>query len=126
MLQFQNTIAKYVSPTDVQLQLLSNSNFLYANNIIYIQALSNYCKIFLTNGKQIVIAKTLKKVEDILDSYTFLRIHNSIIININFIDKYKIIDYQKVYLQNGTCFTISRRKKIAFKKYLDNNLLIAS
>ena len=126
MLLLQHTTLEYTTQLDVPFPLLTKGGLLYAHNIIYIQALSNYCKIYLTNGKQIVIAKTLKKVAEILDKTTFLRIHNSIIININFIDKYKIIDYQKVYLQNGICFTISRRKKIACKKSLTNNLQIAS
>lgn len=45
---------------NLPLNLLNNGSFLNADTIVYIQALSNYCKIFLTNGKQIVIAKTLK------------------------------------------------------------------
>ena len=126
MIQPLLSIDNYCGALSTSNQLSSNGKPVFAHNIVYIQALSNYSKIFLNNGKQIVITKTLKKVAEILDHHSFLRIHNSIIININFIDRHKIIDYQKVYLQNGICFTISRRKKIACKKSLSNNLKIAS
>ena len=108
------------------LPIISCGEYLRASNIIYIKALSNYSKIFLTNGKHIIIAKTLKKVEEYLDANTFYRIHNSILLNVHFIDRYKNIDTDKVRLQDGTCLSISRRKRTEFKKLLTKGWLLAS
>ena len=126
MTQVQNALITPPEQLDFSFQLLYNDSYFCSSNIIYIQALSSYSKIFLTNGKHIVIAKTLKKVVEILDTNTFLRIHNSILLNVNFIDKYKNIGTDKVRLQNGTFLSISRRKRTECKKLITKRWLSAS
>jgi two-component system, LytTR family, response regulator len=97
--------------------------YLFIKDIIYIQALSSYCKIFLSNGKYVVVSKTLKKVASILVNYNFYRIHNSYLINLHFIDNNMPFKGLQVTLQNGTQLEISRRKYIEFKKMIRQNIL---
>jgi two-component system, LytTR family, response regulator len=93
------------------------------SDVIYIQALSNYSKIFLSNGKWLVVSQTLKKFENILINFAFYRIHNSCLVNLNFIEK--LLDFNKpiVLLQNGTKLDISRRKYVEFKKNMLHNMM---
>ncbi|MBL7932064.1 MAG: response regulator transcription factor [Bacteroidia bacterium] len=55
------------------------------DNIICLQAESNYTYIFLDGGEKIVTTKTLKEFENQLceDNNKFMRVHNSYIVNLN-------------------------------------------
>lgn len=55
-------------------------------DIIYIEAQSNYCDIFLKHGKKNTVSKTLKEIESLLPN-TFLRTHKSYIVNTIYIEK---------------------------------------
>lgn len=60
--------------------------YLDSNKIKYIKAEGNYLKVF-HNDKNVVIRKTLKQIEEILNSSNFVQINRSFIINTNFIEK---------------------------------------
>jgi two-component system, LytTR family, response regulator len=56
------------------------------DDIIYIEAESNYCQIHLKHAKKIIVTKTLKDIEMVLPQ-TFLRIHRSFLINTKYVEK---------------------------------------
>lgn len=80
--------------------------------VIRLQADVNYTRIFFSNGKNILVATTLKKIENRF-SYLpkFVRISKSMIINIDCI---KQIKNEQIILQNGEIYKPSRRRKKAF------------
>jgi len=84
------------------------------NNIIYCQSESNYCKIFCINGEEILLAKTLKYVEELLNSDLFIRIHKSYLVNLNYVVKFDRSDELKVTLTNRNQLPVSIRKKEQF------------
>ena len=96
------------------LPIYCGNEYLCSSNIIYVEALSNYSKIHLTNGRSITLAKTLKSVEELLTNCLFYRLHNSCLVNLFFVDLYKRIEDNKVNLSNGEILCISRRKRTAF------------
>ena len=55
-------------------------------DIIYIEAQSNYCDIHLKYGKKNTVSKTLKEIENLLPN-TFLRTHKSYLVNTIYIEK---------------------------------------
>lgn len=55
-------------------------------DIVFVKAESNYCDIFLKNGKKNTVSKTLKEIESLLPN-TFLRTHKSFMVNTQFIEK---------------------------------------
>jgi len=59
------------------------------DDIIYAKAADNYCEIYVMNGKQYVISKTLKKVENELLKSDFLRVHKSYLVNIHHIKSFE-------------------------------------
>lgn len=61
------------------------SVFVKYDNIVYIQAESEYSNIFLKNGEKLFVRKLLKWWEENLPSDKFLRIHRSNIVNVNYI-----------------------------------------
>jgi len=92
--------------------------FIPIKNIIHIESRSNYSKIFLTDNKSIMVTKILKDFEEMLFPYNFYRVHNSHLINLNYIQKYVRSQGGHVQLQDGTLIDISRRKKEEFLKMI--------
>jgi two-component system, LytTR family, response regulator len=88
--------------------------FVEPNEIIRCESESNYTHIFLTNGKKITLAKTLKEVEENIQGSPFYRIHQSHLINMNHIVKFTKGDGAYVVMNDGTLVTVSRQKKEAF------------
>ncbi|MEO6637193.1 MAG: LytTR family DNA-binding domain-containing protein [Ginsengibacter sp.] len=92
--------------------------FVPIKNILHIESKSNYSKIYLPEDKTIMVSKILKDFEEMLSPYNFLRVHNSHLINLNYIKKYMRKNGGQVMLQDGTVLEISRRKKEEFLKMI--------
>ena len=88
--------------------------FMEPDEIIRCESESNYTHIFLTNGKKITLAKTLKEVEENIEGNPFFRIHQSHLVNMNHINKYIKGDGAYVIMKDGTHIGISRNKKESF------------
>ncbi len=66
------------------LKLSDGKYIIHTNDIICLQASSNYTKLFLKgNRKFIMAAKTLKYFQALLPAGNFVRVHSSYLININ-------------------------------------------
>ncbi|WP_352422634.1 LytTR family DNA-binding domain-containing protein [Proteiniphilum sp.] len=72
--------------------------------ILYIEAIGDYVKICLENGKSIVIMDSLKHLEKTLPNDFFKRIHRSYIVAISQI---KAIEYKKVMIGENISLPIS-------------------
>ncbi|MBK7123182.1 MAG: response regulator [Chitinophagaceae bacterium] len=90
--------------------------FFDINDIIHLEANSNYTLIHFTGTPKITASKTLKEFEDILPESIFFRTHHSHLINLNYIKRYIKGDGGQIELQNGNFVDVSRRKKEAFLK----------
>ena len=85
-----------------------------ADNIIRIQAISNYCKIYFDNEYPLTVAKLLLWFVGKLPEDIFCRIHRGQIVNRNFISS---ISCNKILtLVNGEQLQISKRKKNVVKR----------
>ena len=87
------------------------------NDIIRIQSISNYSKLYFSNGKTLVVAKVLRWFEEKLHPYHFVRIHRTHLINMNYMQSYKNNDGQ-LLLYNGETIKVAKRKKAALIKSL--------
>ena len=57
------------------------------DDILHIESMDDYCRIFLTSGKPVLTLMTLKKLVELLPSSQFMRVHRSYIIALNKIEK---------------------------------------
>jgi two-component system LytT family response regulator len=85
--------------------------FLNIKDIIRCESDSNYTKIILLKDKPMLVSKTLKVIENLIDSTQFVRIHNSHLINVEFIKKYKKGKGGSITMINGDLVPVSRTKK---------------
>ena len=98
-------------PQEKQIQMVS------VQDIMYIEADINYCQIYIQDQKSICVSKTLKTFEQqLINNVEFYRIHQSYLININYITKILKSKLPQVVMENGDILTISRSKKTDFLK----------
>ncbi len=115
--QFQllmHQIQKANLPQKIALHTTEGLQFVNPNEIIRGESLSNYTKIYLLNGQKILLSKTLKEVEEILEPYNFYRIHNSFVVNLNHITKYIRTDGNYIEMTDGEHISVARNRKEGF------------
>ena len=97
--------------------------FISINSILFCEANSNYCRIFCSDGREILLAKTLKNIEEQLASTNlFHRIHKSYLVNLNYILKLNKTGSLEVELQNGIRLPVSVRQKEKFLNSFKENI----
>ncbi|WP_316798317.1 LytTR family DNA-binding domain-containing protein [Pedobacter frigidisoli] len=84
------------------------------DEIIYIEADSNYSVVHLINQEKITVSKVLREFEELLPNDQFARIHKSSIINLNHLKEYNSKNGLQVFLKNGESINISRRRASDF------------
>ena len=85
--------------------------FVKIADILYASADSNYTHIHLKDGSRILLAKTLKQVEALVVGRSFLRIHQSYLVNLIYIKKYLKGQGGTLVLENGKELPVSRSCK---------------
>ena len=108
----QKDAKKIVLPTQ------SGYEIIPVKEIIRCKADINYTTFYLLNGSKMVVSKTLKEFEDLLNDYDFIRVHNSHLINLHHIKNYARGEGGVVTMSDGTEVDVSRRKKEEFLKRL--------
>ena len=97
--------------------------FINANSILYCEANSNYCRIFCVDGRDILLAKTLKNIhEQLIPTNLFHRIHKSYLVNLNYILRLNKAGSLEVELQNGIKLPVSFRQKENFLNAFKDNI----
>lgn len=87
----------------------SEIKYVQIDEIIRLQAESNYTHIFLTGNKVFISAKTLKEYDEMLEGQRFLRVHKSHLVNPAHIQAY---DRQGILLMSDNSkVEVARRKK---------------
>jgi two-component system LytT family response regulator len=87
----------------------SEVKYVQLEEIIRLQAESNYTHIHLSGNKVFVSAKTLKEYDELLKGHQFLRIHKSHLVNplhIQIYDKTGLL-----HMSDGSKVEVARRKK---------------
>lgn len=84
------------------------------NEIIRIEADSNYSVFHLENRDNITVSRVLKEYEEILPESQFVRIHKSSIVNLNYLKEYSSKNGLEVLLKNGEKIPVSRRRASIF------------
>jgi two-component system, LytTR family, response regulator len=91
-----------------------------SETILYCESDSAYCKIYFINTqKPLVISKTLKEVEEVLQGTDFCRINHSYLINMKCVQSYIRGEGGEVVLNNGIHLPVSRTKKQDFLSLLE-------
>lgn len=121
--EIQETFVQQPNPNIEQPLILciksyGDYRYIDANDICYFQADNNSTDIHLNNGEMVTAFKTLKHFEGVLP-FPFARIHNSYIVNRNYISR--------IHTGNAVCYIKNTTTKLPFSKsYKENVDLIIS
>jgi two-component system LytT family response regulator len=113
-LLFQSLIPSHKQVDRIALSTADGLIFVQTKEISYCRADSNYTHVILLNGQDILVARTLKELDEVLAGKDFYRIHNSYLININQIVKFVRGDGGYIIMPDNTEITIARSKKDEF------------
>ncbi|MBL7913496.1 MAG: response regulator transcription factor [Bacteroidia bacterium] len=107
---------KNLSPTTQRIALSTGDGLIFVNtaDIMYCQAESNYTNVVMSNRNKVLVAKTLKDIDETLSGKDFFRIHNSFLINMNHIKKFVRGDGGYILMNDDTQITIARSKREEF------------
>jgi two-component system LytT family response regulator len=72
---------------------------------------NNYTTVYLNSGESILVSKTLKEYEELLAESSFLRVHQSHLINFKYVRSYEKQDGGYLKMTDGSSISISRQRK---------------
>ncbi|MFT4898717.1 MAG: two-component system LytT family response regulator [Flavobacteriales bacterium] len=87
-------------------------------NIIRCESNVNYTQFFFKDGTKMLVTKTLKEYDKMLTEFGFYRVHQSHLVNIDYIKEYVKIDGGYLKMKDGASVPISTRKKSSVLKLL--------
>lgn len=120
--QFE-ALTQNITPTQKRKLVLKTTESVFVvelEEIIRCESDRNYTVVFLTEKRKILISKTLKDYEELLGAYNFMRIHQSHLVNLDFVDRYDKMDGGSVVMKDGSQVPLSPQKKDLFFKVLES------
>lgn len=106
----ENTIEK---PLIICVKSYGDYRYIEAKDVCYLQADNNSTDIHLNTGEMITAFKTLKHFENVLN-YPFVRIHNSYIVNTDYVSR--------IHTGNAVCHIKNTTTKLPFSKSYKENV----
>ncbi len=86
--------------------------FLAPRDIVRCEAYGNYTKVFMVDSdKHILISKTLKHFEEVLEDYDYFRIHKSHMVNMDHVKRFLRGKPAKLVMIDGSEVEVSVRKR---------------
>ncbi|HNB80537.1 MAG TPA: LytTR family DNA-binding domain-containing protein [Chitinophagaceae bacterium] len=113
-LLFQNLLNKENKVDRIALSTGDGLVFVQTRDICYCQAESNYTRVVMADGQRMMVARTLKDIDDTLAGKDFFRVHHSYLVNINHISRFVKGDGGYIVMPDKTEITIARSKRDDF------------
>lgn len=88
--------------------------FLQVEDILYCEANGSYTTFHLRDKRKIVVSKNLKEYETLLDGQSFMRVHNSYLINLREVQRYVKSEGGYILMKNNMHIGISVKKREEF------------
>ena len=119
--QLEILLEKIKHPTilfnKVAIPTFEGFQFVLAESIIKCEAENNYTFLFLKDNRKLIASRNLKDIEEMLEDYSFIRVHNSFLVNINEVEKYVKGEGGYLQMSDGSIVNVSRsRKELLIKK----------
>ncbi|MBV8252643.1 MAG: response regulator transcription factor [Chitinophaga sp.] len=104
-------------PKRIALKSTAFTQVINIEDIVYCSSDKGYTTFWINDGTSILVSKVLKEYEAVLPTDTFLRCHQSYLVNGQFVSKY----FKDGYLEmtTGDKIPVSERKKEAVASFLE-------
>lgn len=101
----------------IALPTLEGLQIIPVDSILYCTSSSNYTIFNLADSQKLIISRTLKEIEEMLEDYHFLRVHHSYLVNLKEVRKYSRGEGGSLLMSDGATVDVSRsRKEMLLKK----------
>ena len=107
----------------IALTTLEGTNFLKLKDIIKLSSDGSYTTFYTYSGEELTVSRGIKEYETLLPPDTFCRIHQSYMVNVDFVKKILKEDGGYVLLENDDKVPISRRKKNDLMELMESKML---
>lgn len=118
-----DALQKNIQPNEKRRLVLKTQESVHVvelDQIIRCEADRNYTSFFLLENKKILVSKTLKEYETLLSGHNFLRVQQSHLVNIAYVDRYDKKNGGAVVMKDGSEVPLSPAKRDLFFKRLEN------
>lgn len=85
--------------------------FVAVNSIIRCRGDRNYTHFYLKDGRELLVSRTLKEYVDLLDDSSFFRVHQSHLVNLDCVQKYRKRDGGMLITTDGAKIPVARARK---------------
>lgn len=116
LLRNRNSFERITLPT------FEGYKFVNIRDIVRCEADSNYTGFYLNNGEKVLVTRTLKEYEDNLSGMDFIRVHQSHMVNLKYIDRYVKGDGGTIVMMDGSEVEVSRRRKEEFLRRMSGSI----
>jgi two-component system LytT family response regulator len=89
------------------------------DEILYCKARGRYSTIVLTNGKEYLLTKVLKMLENVLPTDDFFRTHKSFLVNLNHVKQFHSNHKHPIILKNDVKIQLAKRRTHDFLKRIN-------
>ena len=103
----------------IVLKTFDHIHIVNQNEIIRVEADRNYSTFYITDGRKIIVSKSIKDFEDLLNDKGFYRIHKSHIINISMAKYFDKAEGGYVVMNDGVSIPVSSRKRELLTELFD-------
>jgi two-component system, LytTR family, response regulator len=114
---FHKSVEKAAQSTCLQKLLIpfyDRKRTVSVDEIVRLEGAGNYTNFFLKDGTRMLVSRTLKEYELLLDGQAFVRVHKSCIVNLGFVRKFFVKKEGELELEDGQQVKISRRRAQVF------------
>jgi two-component system LytT family response regulator len=108
-------------PEKITLPTTEGIHIIKIKNIVRCSADDCYTNFIMNDGNKIIVSKTLKEYSELLEDLNFFRVHQSHLVNLDYIERFVNTDGAYLIMSNGDQVDVSRRRK---KSLLDTLSLI--
>ena len=95
----------------IGLPYANSIEFVEVSRIIHCRGEGNYTHIYFEKNEHLLVAKTLIEFEELLQEYSFVRVHKTHLVNLKHVCAVVKSGGTKLRLSNGDFVAVSRRRK---------------
>lgn len=85
--------------------------FLPVAEVVYCEADSNYTRVMATQGRQFLLTRTPREVQEVLETRDFLRVHRQYLVNLDHLQRYVRGEGTYLVMTDGTSIPVARNQK---------------
>lgn len=98
-------------PEKIALPFQNGVVFTEISKVVYCEADNNYTRFVLQDGKQHLVSKTLRNIQEILEERNFLRVHRQYLVNLDHIARYVKGEGNYIMMSNDKSIPVARNQK---------------